>query len=141
MMSPSSHSSRLTPYTSFPSHFSTCLLLLAYLQRPHLKPLLADSSASWSRKVLYTERFLPNGPGPWTEQHVAVRGKRFKWMEVRKEGEETETYLFDLRGRIDDGPNLLDGQLDDLAKAARKELKQALAEYEQIPYAVSKSVR
>ncbi len=100
-----------------------------------LKPLLADENSPWSRKVLYTERFFPNGRGPWTEHHVAVRDNRYKLMEVRKKGDKTETYLFDLRGRIDDGPNLLEGALNERAAAARKKLRKALNQYEQIPYA------
>ena len=97
-----------------------------------LRPLLANPKAAWRRDVLYTERFLPNGMGPWTEQHVAVRDRRYKWMEVREKGRATQTYLFDLKGRIDDGKNLLDGPLDEEAKAARAKLKKALAGYEKI---------
>ena len=97
-----------------------------------LMPLLADPKAAWRREVLFTERFRPVGPGPYDEEYVAVRDKRYKLMEVRKKGEPTQRHLFDLRGKVVDGEPLTD--LDADARAAQKRLELALKGYEALPY-------
>ena len=97
-----------------------------------LLPLLADPKAPFKREVLFTERFRPVGPGPWNEVQVAVRDKRYKLMEIRKEGEPNERFVFDLRGKVIDGEPLTD--LDADAKAAVRRLETALKTYESIPY-------
>jgi len=99
-----------------------------------LMPLLANPNGAWPREVLFTERFLPNGGGPWTEEDVAVRDRRYKLMETRVAGKATATYLFDLKGRTTHGPNLLDAPLDERAEAAHAKLRKALKRFERIPY-------
>ena len=99
-----------------------------------LLPLLVNPAGDWPREVLFTERFLPNGGGPYTERDVAVRDRRYKLMETREAGQPTQTYLFDLKGRVTDGPNLLDGPLDARAEAAHAKLRKALKRFERIPY-------
>lgn len=94
-----------------------------------LAPLLADPQAPWRRDVVFTETFRPVGPGPWEEEAVAVRERRYKLMELREHGELIERHLFDLRGRIDDGPDLLGAPLDPEAKEALARLEIALAEH------------
>lgn len=94
-----------------------------------LAPLLADTDARWPRDVVFTEQFRPVGPGPWDEEAVAVREKRYKLMELREHGELTERHLFDLRGRVDDGPDLLGKPLEPEAKEALARLESALAGY------------
>jgi hypothetical protein len=54
-------------------------------------------------------------------------------MEIREEGKTTETYLFDLKGRTTDGPNLLDAPLDDRATQALPALQKAMKRFERIP--------
>ncbi len=98
-----------------------------------LLPLLSRPSGPGPRSVLVTERFTPNGSGPWSEQGIAVRDRRYKLMEIREEGKTTETYLFDLKGRTTDGPNLLDAPLDDRATQALPALQKAMKRFERIP--------
>ena len=53
-------------------------------------------------------------------------------MELREPGKADQSFLFDLKGRVDDGPNLLDEPLSEEAKKARAKLEEALAEYRRL---------
>jgi arylsulfatase A-like enzyme len=78
------------------------------------------------REVVYTERFWPNGPGPYVTDLRAVRDARFKLAVDEIFGQQ---WLFDLQGRPDDGPDLLTrGPLSEEAAAAKLKLELALEE-------------
>ncbi|MEQ1508556.1 MAG: sulfatase-like hydrolase/transferase [Myxococcota bacterium] len=90
-----------------------------------LVPFLRDPAAP-GREMVYTEHFRPLGvSAPRTSDQRAVRDARFKLM-VGEGGAES---LFDLAGRSDDGPNLLDAPLDPDAAAAYARLRAELDRY------------
>ncbi len=62
--------------------------------------VLRDPRNAGLRDIVYTERFSPQGPGPYDLDLRAVRDERFKVLQ-RSSGDRT---WFDLRGRVDDGP-------------------------------------
>lgn len=62
-------------------------------------PVLAEPSSPGPRRFVYTERFMPPGPGPYKKQWRAVRDDRYKLV-VGFDG----TKFYDLQGRDDDGP-------------------------------------
>lgn len=60
--------------------------LLAYLEDPAAEP---------QREILYTEKFDPNGPGPWNRWFQVARDERFKLVRRRTaRGQQEE--MFDL---------------------------------------------
>lgn len=89
-----------------------------------LMPLLRGEAAL-DREVIYAEEFGPNGPPPYRHDDRAVRDARYKLR--RNDGVEQ---LFDLEGRYDDGPNLLEGVLSPEQQSAYDALSSALAAYE-----------
>jgi arylsulfatase A-like enzyme len=89
-----------------------------------LLPLLADPTASARREVLYTERFDPQGPGPYTEHLQAVRDGSYKLV---------HDAIFDLDqffafgpDGFDEGPDLLPCELTPEHEAAYLRLRVAL---------------
>jgi len=66
-----------------------------------LVPQLADPGLS-GREMLYSEQFSPLGPPPYDVNGTVVRDGRYK---LYNKG--VKTYFFDLQGRHDDGPDLL----------------------------------
>jgi arylsulfatase A-like enzyme len=66
-------------------------------------PVLEDPAVS-PREVVYAEEIGPNGMGRFKADERAVRGRRYKYLVDMDDGTEQ---LFDLQGRVDDGPNLL----------------------------------
>lgn len=67
-------------------------------------PALRDPSWPGAREVLYTEKFRPNGPGPWEELDLRVVRDRTHRLIRSAAGREL---LFRLRSALDDGPELL----------------------------------
>ena len=63
------------------------LSLVPYLAQPDLPPL---------RPWVATERFSPNGPGPWTFREQAVRDGRFKLVRRHVGGVWVKDLLYDL---------------------------------------------
>lgn len=98
-----------------------------------LVPVLADPAAA-PRDVVISEMFGPNGRPPYAAEGFAVRDARYKLYELRLPGEPVDTRLFDLRGRTDDGPDLLDGPLDAEAEAALERLRAELEAWRAIPF-------
>lgn len=100
---------------------------LAALRRPDggpleidgrsLLPFLRDPDAPSQHATIYQDIFGPNGDGPYRQDQAAIRDERWKLLRDA-DGEEE---FFDLRGRDDDGPNLL-GHLDAEQRAAYERL-------------------
>ncbi len=99
-----------------------------------LQPLLANPSATWNRTFLYTERFGPFGAAPHAFEEVAIRDADYKYMLGHDEAGAVAPMLFHLRDRVDDGPNLLAGELTAEAEAAHVRLVEALAEAQSVVY-------
>jgi arylsulfatase A-like enzyme len=78
-----------------------------------LLPFLRDPDAPSRHATVYQDFFTPNGDGPYRHDEAAIRDER--WKLLREAGGAEE--FFDLRGRDDDGPNLL-GHLDAEQRAA-----------------------
>lgn len=79
----------------------------AQLDGLSLLPQLADPSQP-GRDHVFAEQFRPNGPHPWIEtEYYALRDVRFKLLRDALAGPGSDM-LFDLQGRVDDGPNLLE---------------------------------
>ena len=83
-----------------------------------LLPCLRSPQDCTPRDYLYTEQFMENGKPPYRRDERAVRDRRWKLIRQKTSPEE----FYDLEGRRDDGPNLLDEPLDEEALAAYKRL-------------------
>jgi arylsulfatase A-like enzyme len=70
-------------------------------------PVLADPSHPGARDVVYTERFLGNGFGPYTEHRRAVRDERFKLIWDMATGYQ----LYDLGLDWQEGEDLLQAEV------------------------------
>lgn len=88
-------------------------------------PALRDP-ASGGRETLYAEEFSPFGETPKTTDQRAVRDARYKLASAEVSG---EIGLYDLQGRSDDGPNLLEGTLTAEQQAAYDRLSLVLEDY------------
>lgn len=86
-----------------------------------LLPLLADPAAVWARDVVHTEKFGPTGPPPYASDWRISRDDRFKLIDIEGKG----TELFDLEGRVDDGPAIEFGTLSAAEQAEVEALEQA----------------
>ena len=84
--------------------------------------------------MLFTERFGPIGPPPGAREEIAARDARFKLIEVRTGGTLSNQELFDLSGRHDDGPDLLQDALSAEEQAALDQLAAAIAAYRATPF-------
>jgi arylsulfatase A-like enzyme len=82
-----------------------------------LLPFLHDPDAPSRHATIYQDFFAPNGDGPYRLDEAAIRDERWKLLH---EADGTEEF-FDLRGRVNDGPNLL-GHLDAEQRAAYERL-------------------
>lgn len=92
-----------------------------------LLPVLEDPDLPGA-DTLFAARAGENGPRPAGEC-FAVRDARYKLVDCGGE------QLFDLKGRVDDGPDLLRGSLSDEAAARLRELRKELKEArEATPY-------
>ena len=69
-------------------------------------PYLASASAPAARSFVYTERFRPNGFGPFVVRRRAVRGERYKLIRTNKSRARDE--LYDLLTDRYEEVNLLD---------------------------------
>jgi arylsulfatase A-like enzyme len=88
-----------------------------------LLPYLLAPDYPSIRDVVYTERFIDNGFGPYTVHKRAVRDDRYKLLWNQDLGYS----LFDIGDAWTDGEDLLDaGRLDDEAKAALERLTSML---------------
>lgn len=83
-----------------------------------LLPALADPAADTARKYQYTEKFLPNGPGPYDRLTVAVRDQEYKLVVDRKRDGSVERRLYAIGDDLDEGRNLLAGGRDPAGAAA-----------------------
>jgi arylsulfatase A-like enzyme len=93
-----------------------------------LLPLLRDPDTRPER-VLYTERFAPNGSPPYTIDERAVRDQDFKLLRDKSGGE----HLYELSTTgwwLDEGQDLLKGELDDRAQASLASLREELARFD-----------
>jgi len=97
-----------------------------------LLPCLRSPRDCTPRDYLYTEKFGKNGKPPYSHDGRAVRDRRWKLIRRTTLPEK----FYDLEGRRDDGPNLLDEPLDEEARAAYKRLAAELDRLtEEIVYA------
>jgi len=87
-----------------------------------LLPYLRDPRLPSQREYLYTEYFGINGKPPYLLDERAVRDRRWKLIRRKEPREE----FFDLQGRPDDGPNLLQESLNEEARAAYERLSAEL---------------
>lgn len=71
-------------------------------------PYLADPNAPAAREVLFSEFFGPNGPPPYQEGFRAIRDREFKLVRNIIAGAAPDQ-LYDLRGRVFEGDDLLAG--------------------------------
>lgn len=83
-----------------------------------LLPYLRDPDAASGRAIVYQDFFRGNGSPPYRIDERMVRDARWKLL-VDTEGKEQ---FFDLRGRVDDGPDLM-GRLDAEQRAAYERLR------------------
>lgn len=90
-----------------------------------LLPMLTDPDYVLPRSVIYSERFEPNGPGPWTTDQRAVRDLEYKLAHIG--GAE---YLYHLDESALDEPQSLTAPFDSEATAALGRLRAALAAIE-----------
>ena len=88
-----------------------------------LLPYLEDPALSSLREFVFQDAFTPNGPGPYKSDTRMLRNHRYKLVQSVETGDE----FFDLRGRTDDGPDLL-GSLNDEQRTAYESLRAALAD-------------
>lgn len=88
---------------------------------------LEDPTAP-GRALVYSEYFAPFGFGPKQIDLRLVRDERFKYGVNDRSGEEA---LYDLQGRVDDGPDLLLAPLSAEAEQAYARLKLAMEGYRQ----------
>lgn len=88
--------------------------------------LLARPGDMGKRRYVYTERFWPKGPPPYHHDRRGLRDERFKLIV-----EDGKPELYDLYGRQDDGPDLLErGTLEDDAAVAFERLTAVLDAHE-----------
>ena len=90
-----------------------------------LLPYLTHPSAESQRDVIYQDLFGPNGSGPYQFERRMVRDERYKLLEFVSDGSQE---LYDLEGRIDDGPNRI-GSLTDEQRSAYQRLRAALDDF------------
>jgi arylsulfatase A-like enzyme len=88
-----------------------------------LLPYLEDPALSSQRELVFQDAFTPNGPGPYRSDTRMIRNHRYKLVQSIETGDE----FFDLRGRTDDGPNLL-GSFNPEQQAAYESLRASLAD-------------
>jgi arylsulfatase A-like enzyme len=88
-----------------------------------LLPYLEDPALPSQREFVFQDAFTPNGPGPYRSDTRMLRNHRYKLVQSIETGDE----FFDLRGRTDDGPNLL-GSLNAEQQAAYESLRASLAD-------------
>jgi len=88
-----------------------------------LLPYLEDPALPSQREYVFQDAFTPNGPGPYESDTRMLRDRRYKLVQSIETGDE----FFDLRGRTDDGPNLL-GALNPEQQTAYERLRAALAD-------------
>ena len=79
-----------------------------------LLPLLEDPNAP-GHDVVIAAYAYGNGPGPWDNGCVMAREQRYKVIECRNQGYS----VYDLKGRVDDGPSLSDLSADERRAANR----------------------
>jgi arylsulfatase A-like enzyme len=92
-----------------------------------LLPALADPTAAIHPTIL-TETFQPNGAPRPVARARAIRGPRYKLVAAERQGQPPVEQLFDLKGREDDGPDLLaTGTLSEDARQALQALRAELA--------------
>lgn len=72
-------------------------------------PSLADPGRP-GRQYVYTEKFAPNGPGPYDRLITALRDDRYKLVVDRKKDGSIDERLFDVGDEQMEGPNLLRGE-------------------------------
>jgi arylsulfatase A-like enzyme len=77
--------------------------------------------ATGPREYVYVERFMGNGPPPYSPDRRAVHDGRYKLTDM-----DGVYGLHDLQGRHDDGPNLLSGPLVPVERAAFERLSAVL---------------
>ncbi|MBW2253962.1 MAG: sulfatase-like hydrolase/transferase [Deltaproteobacteria bacterium] len=92
-----------------------------------LLPYLDDPDLPSLREVVFAERFLPNGPGPYDEVHRMVRDER--WKLITHHGGDDE--LYDLREDPLEAKNLAssfpDGEAQDAHTRLRMEMRAILS--------------
>jgi len=91
-----------------------------------LLPFVRDPRLPSEREYLYTELFRGPGKPPYYFDARAVRDRRFKLIRRLSQPDE----LYDLQGRFDDGPNLLEAALNAEAQAAYQRLSLELERLE-----------
>ena len=90
-----------------------------------LLPFVRDPSAPSQRSVLFSEFFGPNGPPPYLEGFRTVRDRDFKLIRSLV-GQPDQ--LYDLRGRVFEGEDLLPQGLDSEQQRAYDALSDTLEE-------------
>lgn len=94
-----------------------------------LLPLLADPEERGGRELMFTEAFYPNGPGPYTYRHRAVRSATHKLRRIETEGSVRDLF-YDLdAGEYDEGVAL---SLDGLTTEEQAQYDDLLAEMERL---------
>jgi arylsulfatase B len=88
-----------------------------------LLPFVEDPGAQSERNVLFSEFFGPNGPPPYQEGFRTVRDRDFKLIRSLT-GEADQ--LYDLRGRVFEGQDLMPQGLDSEQQRAYDELSDTL---------------
>jgi arylsulfatase A-like enzyme len=88
-----------------------------------LSPYLADPSTPSLRDCVFSQKFTPNGFGPYTSSGWMIRDAR--WKLIRRTGQPDA--LFDMQGVDHEGTNLLPGGLDLEQQAAYDFLATQLA--------------
>jgi len=92
-----------------------------------LLPALADPASAGSHERLHSERFSPNGPGPYRSDWRMSRDARFKVIEV---GEKAPLAVYDLSlGPVEVGPPLNTSTLPAAEQAAVDGLIEAHAAF------------
>ena len=88
-----------------------------------LMPFLAEPAAPTLHPYLFSEKFAPNGYGPYATQGWTIRDERWKLMRRQGLGDS----LFDLQGVTREGANLLLGPLTPEQQAAYTQLQDQLS--------------
>jgi arylsulfatase A-like enzyme len=86
-------------------------------------PYLGDPTHAPLRQWVYADKFEPNGPGPYTSMGRMIRDAR--WKLITRDGGGDQFY--DMQGLALEGPDLLDGQLNNEQETAYLALKNQLA--------------
>jgi arylsulfatase A-like enzyme len=84
-------------------------------------PYLIDARAPSQREVVYSEAFVPNGPGPYRKRQRALLDERWKLID-----HQTHYEFFDLVAGGGDVDNLLEGPLDEEQRSAFERLRERL---------------